>query len=75
MNIQDEMNKVKQMLETPEEETVLPFGKHAGQSIEDIPNDYLKWFVENICTQDEYVWLERPIVEELQYRNKFNIKL
>lgn len=75
MNIEDEKAKIQAFMELPEEETIIPFGKYKGQSIEDIPNDYLKWFVDNVCTQDEYVWMEKPIIKELQYRNKFNITL
>ena len=43
----------------------MPFGKHKGQKIEDLPSDYLKWVAENIdnetiCCEadDEYQWRE-----------------
>jgi uncharacterized protein (DUF3820 family) len=28
--------------------STLPFGKHKGEDIEDVPTDYLLWFVGNI---------------------------
>lgn len=30
----------------------IPFGKHKGKDIEDIPSGYLKWLAEN-CEDDE----------------------
>lgn len=41
----------------------MPFGKHKGQDIEDIPSDYLRWLAAN-CDDDqiatiadeEYTW-------------------
>lgn len=43
----------------------MPFGKHKGKDIEDIPSDYLKWVAENVDDEDiccaadeEYSWRE-----------------
>ena len=30
----------------------MPFGKHKGTDIEDLPTDYLKWLAEN-CDDDD----------------------
>lgn len=27
---------------------VLPFGKHRGEDVEDVPSDYLQWFLTNV---------------------------
>ena len=43
----------------------MPFGKHKGEELDDIPSDYLHWLAEN-CDQDliasaadeEYQWRE-----------------
>lgn len=40
----DELEK----MEEKEEQLKMPFGKYAGQYIEDIPSSYLKWVAENI---------------------------
>jgi len=31
---------------------LMPWGKHLGTDIEDLPTDYLKWLAEN-CDDDE----------------------
>lgn len=42
---------------------IMPWGKHKGEDLEDIPSSYLKWLAENcedeeICSaaDDEYSW-------------------
>ncbi len=42
---------------------LMPWGKHRGQDIEDLPTDYLKWLAENcddddVCdaADEEYRW-------------------
>ncbi len=42
---------------------IMPWGKHKGEDIEDIPSSYLKWLAENcenedICcaADEEYKW-------------------
>lgn len=42
----------------------MPFGKHKGKLIEDLPNDILKWYAENL-SQD---WLATLCDEEYQWR-------
>lgn len=44
-------------------EITMPFGKHKGESISDLPSSYLKWLAENcnderICqaADEEYRW-------------------
>lgn len=33
----------------------MPFGKYAGQDIEDIPADYLRWFAATVEGHDDVV--------------------
>lgn len=42
----------------------MPFGKHKGEEIEDLPSSYLKWLAENMDNED--ICLEAD--EEYQYR-------
>lgn len=42
----------------------MPWGKHKGEDIEDLPTDYLKWLAEN-C-DDEDICLAAD--EEYRYR-------
>ena len=46
----------------------MPFGKHKGEEIEDIPSDYLKWVAENIDDEEIY----RAADEEYQWRKDNN---
>lgn len=49
-------------------EMVLPFGKHKGKSIEDLPTSYLTWLAENVSTKDE---LGAAVVESAEQELKF----
>lgn len=42
----------------------MPWGKHEGEDIEDIPSDYLVWLAEN-CEQD---YIATAADEEYQWR-------
>lgn len=33
----------------------MPFGKFAGEDIEDIPSDYLRWFIDNIDADSSFL--------------------
>lgn len=51
----------------------MPFGKYAGEDIEDVPSKYLKWFLENI--DPETTFLESIVEEvdkEYKWREKYN---
>ena len=48
--------------------TTMPFGKHQGEDIEDIPTQYLKWLVSNT---DIRGYLLDAIEDELESRDKF----
>jgi hypothetical protein len=46
----------------------LPWGKHKGEDIEDVPSDYLRWLAEN-CEQD---YIATAADEEWQWREDNN---
>jgi len=49
----------------------IPFGKHRGKDIEDVPTDYLKWFIgEKNIRENNFVLCEQ-IKKELKYRENF----
>lgn len=47
-------------------ETVVPFGKYRGKTIEEIPSGYLKWLAEN-CDNDDIC---EAADKEYQWRNQ-----
>jgi uncharacterized protein (DUF3820 family) len=58
--------------------TVLPFGKHRAEDIEDVPADYLQWFVTNIdpppvgdAKRGAFLDLISEIESELASRKKY----
>ncbi len=46
----------------------MPFGKHEGEELEDIPSGYLKWALEEFEDDDELIDLCEAIESELDYR-------
>lgn len=46
----------------------MPFGKHKGEDIEDLPSSYLKWLAEN-CDDEEIC---EAADEEWQWRQDHN---
>jgi uncharacterized protein (DUF3820 family) len=51
----------------------MPFGKHKGELLADIPNSYLDWLLEQDFFEEKFreQWLMTK--KELDYRKKFNI--
>lgn len=47
---------------------VVPFGKHAGKTMEEIPSDYLLWLAEN--ARDDSIATAAD--QEWQWREKYN---
>jgi hypothetical protein len=45
----------------------MPFGKHRGQPLENIPSDYLSWVLRKAEAADE--WLKARIREEMDRRS------
>jgi len=52
--------------------TTLPYGKHAGKDIEDIPSSYLSWFVQQEFTHLGFNKEVKAAEAELAYRTKHN---
>ncbi len=49
----------------------IPFGKHKGMDIEDIPNDYLKWISGEYSFRIKHPELYKAIQKELKFRGMF----
>lgn len=57
----------------------MPFGKHKGELIEEIPSGYLQWFVENVDEKSIFngksidnTVIIREVEKELKYRSKYS---
>ena len=57
---------------------VMPFGKHRGEDIEDVPSDYLQWFLTGVDApppgdkrRDDHLNLVSEIESELASRKKY----
>lgn len=46
----------------------MPFGKHKGEEIEDLPSSYLRWLAENM--EDEKIRSEAE--QECDYRDDYS---
>lgn len=46
----------------------MPFGKHKGTELEDIPLDYLEWLVDNVDLHGELDIGVKEAIEEHYYR-------
>ncbi len=49
----------------------IPFGKHKGVDIEDVPTDYLKWLCGEDFFREKFSRLRETILKELKYRERF----
>jgi uncharacterized protein (DUF3820 family) len=45
----------------------MPFGRHKGLEIEELPDDYLRW----LATRDLYGELHEAVLSELAWRSSF----
>lgn len=57
---------------------VMPFGKHKGEDVEDVPSEYLQWFLEKVDAppvgdkrRDSHLNLCSEIESELDSRKKY----
>lgn len=48
-------------------------GVHKDKDIEDVPNQYLEYILEQDWFEKKYPDLMKAAEKELEYRNKFNI--
>jgi uncharacterized protein (DUF3820 family) len=50
---------------------VLPFGKYKGEGIEDIPDSYLEFLLEQSWMEEKFPEGLEAILKEVQFREKF----
>lgn len=53
----------------------IPFGKHVGELVADVPNGYLAWLADQEFVEEKYPELWDTILQEVEYRDKFGIKI
>ena len=53
----------------------LPFGKFKGQDIEDVPNSYLNWLLEQEWFENKYKKGYANTKKELEYRETYDINI
>ena len=41
------IDKVLELMNKPQQQNRMPFGKHAGKKLEDVPKSYLSWLRDN----------------------------
>lgn len=51
----------------------IPFGKHKGELLADIPNSYLEWLLDQEFFEEKFLQHWKMAKKELEYRDKFNI--
>lgn len=56
------------------EDKPLPFGKHKGELICDVPASYLNWLLEQDWFAEKHKKLMDLVKIELKYRDDFGIK-
>lgn len=71
--IDTQMEEINKQMAISSEETVMPFGKYKSQTIEEVPNYYLTWLLEDDTMTQRYAHLVLPIETELNYRKQYNI--
>lgn len=49
--------------------TTMPFGKHKGEKLKDLPDKYLKWLVEQEFVKEKFIDLYREVGHELLGRD------
>lgn len=57
---------------------LMPFGKHKGVPLEDVPADYLGWLYQDGCSNialKNYIWNSRNAInEEMKFKDKLITK-
>lgn len=49
----------------------MPFGKHKGKDLEDVPSSYLRWLAGEV-NQQQHAELLKAAEAELKFRTKFD---
>jgi len=50
---------------------IIPFGKHKGSGIEDVPTSYLEWLTEQDWFTEKFSEGAKAIGKELEFRQRF----
>jgi len=50
----------------------IPFGRHKGKIVEELPSDYLKFLLETPWLEKKYSDFVEPIRTELAYRDRLD---
>lgn len=53
---------------------IMPFGKHKGKTMEEIPSDYLKWISESFMEPKDFKIMQAA-VKELNFRHEHHIEV
>ena len=56
-------------LKSAYEDVTMPFGKHEGELLDEIPTSYLKWLLDAEIDEEEHPELEEAVEAELGYRD------
>lgn len=46
----------------------IPFGKHKGEPLEDLPSDYIEWILRETDVSDRSPWLAKELQAQLDAR-------
>lgn len=57
----------------PYRDMKIPFGKHKGEIVADIPNSYLEWLLDQDFFEEKFSQHYEMAKQEMDYRNKFDI--
>ena len=60
---------MKIMSENTTEGSLMPFGAHKGELIEEVPDHYLRWLCYQDWFADKYFDLLEKVEEEIHWRN------
>lgn len=56
------------------EDVKMPFGKHKGELVADLPDSYLNWLLGQDFVKIGYNQLWKMVAKESKYRKDFDIK-
>jgi len=51
---------------------IMPFGKHKGEGIEDVPSSYLEWLLEQEWFCDKFSEKVSVVEKEMKFRERFS---
>lgn len=58
-----------------EKELIFPFGRFRNKRPDQIPNSYLEWVLNKEWFNEKYTKLSNECAKELDYRNRYNIRI